>query len=285
MLYIYIDMGKAKSSSSNKKSKSYGIWRAVKKFTGNRYGRGTKQIISKGVPQMIKDVMYLKKMINVEKKQFNNTTTQALGVAQVVGNSSGHQIFDITPTPTIGTSSTTRNGDSIKVVSAYHKFVFYQQANNVNQTRYIIEYFLVKGRANSSPQGLISDIYKPNRMLGIAPSGGVTGTVYDYNSDRLQEGFKNYVLLKRKRFSLAADNYSGLNNTKEIAIKLQFKNYHIKYQTGTNVPDCGQILCVVRADLGNWSDTVASTITNAIVKPVLTGAGFQFDHTWYFVDN
>lgn len=272
----------AKKSSKTAPRRRRSLWGMVKKATGDRYGRGSKQILRKGVPQMIKDVMYLKKMINVEKKQFNNTTSIALGVGQLVGNASGHQIFDITPTPVVGTSSTTRNGDSIKVVSAYHKMVFYQQANNVNTTRYIVEYFLVKGKANASPSGLISDLFRPNRML---QNGAITGTVYDYNSDRVQEGFKNYVLIKRKRFTLGADNYSGLTNTKEVAIKLQFKNYHIRFQQGTNTPDCGQILCVVRADLGNWSGTTASTLTNAIITPTLTGAGFQFDHTWYFVDN
>ena len=272
----------ARKSKVAPRRKRSTVWGAVKKFTGDRYGRGTKQILKKGVPQMVKDVMWLKKMINVEKKQFNNTTTQSLGISQLNANSSGHQIFDITPTPVVGTSSTTRNGDSIKVVSAYHKFVFYQQANTVNTTRYIIEYFLVKGKANASPSGLISDLFKPNRML---QQGAVTGTVYDYNSDRVQEGFKNYVLLKRRRFNLAADNYSGLTNTKEVIIKLQFKNYHIRFQQGTNTPDNGQILCVVRADLGNWNNATASTLSNAIIPGTLTGAGFQFDHTWYFVDN
>lgn len=258
------------------------LWGAVKKVTGDRYGRGAKQILRKGVPQMIKDVMYLKKMINVEKKQFNNTTASALGVAQLNGNSSGHQIVDITPTPVVGTSSTTRNGDSIKVVSAYHKFLFYQQANTVNTTRYIIEYFLVKGKSNASPSGLISDLFRPNRIL---QNGAVTGTIYDYNSDRVQEGFKNYVLLKRKYVTLGSDNYSGLQNTKEVKIKLQFKNYHIKYQTGTNVPDNGQIIMVIRGDLGNYAIATTSTLSNAIQTGTSTGAGVQFDHTWYFVDN
>ena len=89
------------------KKKRTSVIGAIKKFTGNRYGRGSKQLITKGIPRLYKDVMMMKNLFNVEKKQYNNYTSSYIQTGSIDQNSSGHLCIDITPSPAQGITSTT----------------------------------------------------------------------------------------------------------------------------------------------------------------------------------
>lgn len=263
-----------------KKSRS-SLIKKVKTITGNRYGRGSAQLITKGIPQLYKDVMNLKWLLNVEKKQYNNPTSSSIAVGSVSQNASGHVCIDITPNPAIGSTGSTRNGDSIKLLSAYHKFQFFQQTNNSSPMKLIVEYFILKGRPITSAATVISDLFTPNRYI---KAGIVNGDVYDSNSDRQQESYANFKLLARKKITLAPDSNTNQLMIKEMIIKLRLKNHHLRFDPTSSALTAGQIYMVIRADVGN-SAAVASTLTNSIIQGVSSGAGFNFDHTWYYTDN
>jgi len=161
-------------------------WSGVKTLTGNRYGRGTKQIITKGVPQLAKDVLALQKLINVEKKVFELTNT--VNVGQVFANVNGIGIIDVTPNPAEGITYTTRNGRSIKLTGGTMNMQFSEQSAQNIRCRVKIQLIQVIGNPFSSGATMLSELYDVNPLT----------TIIDFNSDRNPNNFRQFKILATK---------------------------------------------------------------------------------------
>ena len=98
--------------------------RMIKKryFKGKGYSRPK-------IGQMVKDVQFLKSIVNAEKhKQVYASTTETNYVGQVNANSSGHWALDVTPNLTQGVGTSNRIGSSIKWHSSNWRFLFKQRS-------------------------------------------------------------------------------------------------------------------------------------------------------------
>lgn len=256
------------------KSLAKKAWKATKRITGNRYGRGYSQIMKKGVPQMVKDINYLKSVINSEKLRltYNTPTPQAFG--QVNGNVTAIHQFDITPNPSQGDGYNNRTGSSIKLHSTNIAFQFSQQASAISGAKFKIYIVQIIG----SPEPLATTA--ANFFIA-----NPFNTVVDINSSRNPDYFKNYKVLRTKTVRLSSDSTTSMTAMKSIRLGLKYKSHHVRWDKNSNtVITAGQIVMFIVADSGNMSGSTVSTL-EVPVKATNTGAFVQYAYDHYYYDN
>jgi hypothetical protein len=246
-------------------------WSAIKTATGNRYGRGRKQIISKGLPQMAKDINNLKALINVEKKYIDATYNQSFG--QVFNNFAGTTILDITPVISQNVNYNGRTGQSVKLTGATIHMQLWQQTAGQNQCKIKFEIYYVKG--TPEPTGThFTQLYDPNPLLGIV----------DYNSDRQPNFYSEYKKIATKYCNFPAEQFAAqTNQSKNMKIHLKL-NHHLRYDKNAIDLKNGQILIVAFAENGNNDPTNVSTL-GVPTKAAATGYNWNMFTRFYYVDN
>jgi len=246
--------------------------KAIKKFTGNRYGRGAKQIISKGMPQMAKDIVMLKNMLNVEKKQAEHTYSANVG--QVSFNSNGALAQDITPIFSPGTGFTQRTGRSVKITGATLHWSFQEQTNQLVRMKIKIYIVKVIGNPFTSGATMILEFLDKNPL----------STQVDYYSDRNPQNFKQFKILGSRSVTMYPDQLTTTGRV--VSSKMHLKlNHHIKYNNDTDGIVDGQIYAVVVCENGNADVANASTIVEIPVRAANTGVQARLYTRFYAVDN
>lgn len=264
-----------------KKSFKRGI-RKASSAVKQRYFKG-KGFKNPQLQTMGKDIMYLKSVLNPEKKTFQITNT-LIPVGQTIGNSNGFYAFDCTPLPAQGTTSVTRNGNSIKLHSSYLRFQVSQQAAVTNPIRIRIRMDLVKG----TPQAVGT---WPSTVLEANPfiSGG---TIYDYNSNNNADYFGTYKTIFQRQYLIKQDSISGGNSITDIKIPLKYfrgKGHHVRFAADGSVSvSDGQLIVFITADNGNASAAVPVTTLFGVpigASAVSTGVTVSWNIIHYFFDN
>lgn len=255
--------------------------RAFKKVRGKLIKRYFKKGYSPKVSRIIKDVSFLKSIVNAEKKRYTtNSLNSPLTVAQVNGNSSGHQYFDATPLPGQGTGYNQRTGNSIKWHSVHFTFQFSHQSSADQANKLTIYLVKTVGRIYSTASNFLSEFMNPNPFISVG------STVWDTNASRVPETYKNFIVLKKKNVFLPADSITGQNLVKTINMGFKFKNHHVRWATDNTTITDGQVWFLVLGMNGNSSPTVASTFGSGVpIKAVNTGAQFNYVQTNYYYDN
>lgn len=225
------------------------------------------------VGRIAKDVMMLKRLVNVEKKRAISTYSGTVG--QVNGAGGGAAIFDITPALTQGDTAGSRNGNVVKVVSMYMQGQFIQQSATLDGCRISIEIWCHKAR--EVPMSLSStgaEIYVPSPFSGQI----------DLVSRRNQDYFSDYVCLRKVAVWVPNDTYGASNQFKNktfnIGVKLQ---RHLRWSDAGTLIN-GQMFLIMRCQHGNASASTAST-ANVAHQGVNTGWKYDLQNTVYFVDN
>lgn len=250
--------------------------KVVRKITGDRYGRGATQLITKGVPQLAKDVLMMKKMLNAEKKRIGVATANT-AFGQLNFNSSAYIASDITPIPAQGITSATRNGASIKLNSAFLKFQVYHQSSTTQPIKFKIMIAKVAGIPESNMNTFFQQCWQPNTFL--------SSTIYDFHSQPNPDYFRSYKIIKSRTVTVPADQITGVNMIKDISIPLKFKNHHIRFSADTTTVSAGQLVMWVVADCGNISSGSSSTVTPIAVSGTSTGLIMNTSFMWYYYDN
>ena len=228
-----------------KKAYNSKVWKGVRKFTGDRYGRFNKKgkTLGYNIPKIIADVKKVATMVNAEKKRIEQNVGQVL-VGQYIGAASGHYLADITPIIPQGITHTTRNGSSIKLHSSVMKFQLAQQANCITTFRIKVQVIKVIG-APITPN--IANILDINPFTNS----------YDINSSRNIDKMIGFRIIKTKYITLKADSVTGEAAKTEFMMAWKHKgDSHIRYEKDTNTVTKGQFLILIVADTG---DTVAQT--------------------------
>lgn len=255
-------------------------WKAVKKITGDRYGRGWKQISTKGIPQMVKDINYLKSAINSEKLRYVIAPgTSPTGIGQINGNAGGHIALDITPTPTQGDGYSNRTGSSVKLHSSNFRFFFTEQSSTMSDLRFKIMVFKVQGNATTAATAF-SEIFNANPFTGIV----------DYNSSRNPDYFKDYKLIKTKYCKIPMNPASlvGQQGVKEVRFGMKYRNHHVRWDKNTAVITSGQLVMFIFCNSGNAGAVPTSAPWNGASIPVqaISTGGLEnhyIEH--YYYDN
>lgn len=233
----------------------------INKFTGDRYGRGGNISISK----IVKDVMMLKSLVNVEKKTQTYTyPTNQASVARLNGTgNSGGFYTTIDPNVTEGVTATQRNGDSYKLISACADMEFRQQDNCINEIRY--KWYIVRVPQNSANE---SDVTLFNKFFITNPFTGVR----DFHSSRDPQYFSSFKIVKSGKGLLIQNSLTGEKSQNQIKIPLKL-GFHQKFATDVSVtPTINSFKLFVVGDTGD--------------KGVpLTGVYMNFTIKYFFTDN
>ena len=259
----------------------------VKKFMrkGKRYAK--KRYLRKGAGyktgvrfnKLIQDVKLIKNSLNTEKKYCDQQ--QVITVGQVNGALGGEHCAHILPTISHGTGGiANRVGNSIKLTGISVKFQVIAQDPlfRVAEGKFRFVVFEPKDQNQTAILSL-QTLYDQNQITGL----------YDYNSERNIEEFKNFRIICNKTFKVPDGNdatgAATLQPTffsRHFALKM---NHHVKYENTGNTQVAGKLLWAVMFDHGNASTTVTSTNTNIPVTQ--TESGYKMNvviKSWY-VDN
>lgn len=258
--------------------------KAIRKVTRQRYGTWR----SPNVGAIAKDVSMLKGMINAEKKRITQSSSAQTQIGQYAWNgtvnSNAYFVLDVTPSPSQGTTLSTRNGASIKLSSSYLQFQFYQQSATQHPMKFRIYLIQVKGGIQT-PATVASQFLQPNKFIALEQSGTA---IYDYNSERHPDYFNQYRVIRKKDVFLMPDATSSMVAIKNVKLPVRYgrgKGHHIRFQGDTGNLANGQLVCLIVADSGNAGGTAGGITTAAPVSAANTGAILQYDFVHYYYDN
>lgn len=263
------------------------------KFVRKRYTAkpgGRKATGGLRVAKMAKDILYLKSVLNPEKKRFEfaTATTNSVGqLNQIAGSySEGRYFYDCTPTPSQGITYSTRNGASIKLHSTMWQFQFVQQASAVSDVKLIVEIFKITGEPYTG-FNFFQERYAVNPFIREVISGAIAG-IRDYNSQLNPDNFMKGTLVARRKVTIKADPTTSAKMITDLKIPIKYnkgQGHHIRFDKDTNNVESGQLYLVIRADRGNIGTVAASNITGVPDVAPATGVDFLWNKVDYYYDN
>lgn len=270
---------RSKGRKTTAASSYYGIAnkyakRAYKKAVKGAYRRYANPA---GLTQLISDVKLLKSMVNAEKKRYT-VTGQNQTVGQINVSSTGYHSLDITPVPQQGTTSITRNGNSIRLHSSYMQFQFIQQSATSTDIKGEIMIVAIAGDNISSVPTYFNQLFLGNPFV-------TGGFCVDYNSSINPDFYKTCKIVARKRFYIKEDQLSSQVIQKSVKLPLKYADHHVRFQAdGNNVPASGQLFMIIRCDAGNCGAS-PSTLTGLVTQVANTGLTVSYNILHYFYDN
>lgn len=262
-------------------------YKKVVRQVAKKVGRAVKRRYFKGkgysnpkIGTMIRDVALLKRMVNAEKKRLEVKSPDGTSypIGQVSGNTSGHFLADFTPNPGQGVGYNQKTGNSIKWVSSYLDFQFVSQSACISGMRMKIQLVKVVGQPFSTVSDVMGKFIEPTAFL-------TGGTVYDINSPRDPDYFKNYKVLATKYVTIKNDDITSEQTYKRVSMGLKLKNHHVRNNDNDPTNSMGQVFLLITADQGNGSITTASTINGVPQSAINTGCFMRFEWTHYYYDN
>lgn len=254
------------------------VYKTASKAINNRY---VKNKPIQNIRNIVSDVNMMKKMLNVEKKHIT-IFRKSQPVGQVNGLISGLNATDITPIIPQGITAETRNGNSVKLVSSYIQFQFFHQANTQAQIKGQIWIFKAAGRFNRIPFDSAAEVWKFNPFIGDGTNNG--SNVIDINSQRNPDFFRDFILVRKKNFTVKMDGITGQQQVSNVNIPLKYKNHHVRYDNNSDIPTAGQIYLFILLDNGNLA-TLVSGCTGIPTTTGLTGLIFNMNCQHYYIDN
>lgn len=261
---------------------------AFKKYV-KRVGRNIaravkKRYVRKGKPnvkRIVKDVAFLKSVLNPEKKRYliNNSSNQPLG--QISGNSNGCLALDVTPIVSVGAGYTQRNGASIRLHSSYMQFQLYHQSSTTSPIRIKFWLFQVMGNPQSPVSSVPASFLSPNPFIYSAN----TVAIYDYNSARNPDFMKQYKLIRSHTCTIQPDSLTSQIIVKDVKFGVKYRNYHTRFSQDSNTVTSGQLVLLITADVGNCSTSTTSTLALVPSTVANTGCSINYNILHYYYDN
>ncbi len=201
---------------------------------------GRMQIYSNAASQLRRDVAMLMQYVNTESKYVDTTSggLQAVGVGYNIALLNGISL---------GTTSTTRTGQSVKCVGC--ELRFHAMINPAATTCNVMRVYLVRDKAANATQPTFTDVY---------PTGTVTPRVVSY--------LDRFTILYQLEFML---NNQGNGGT--LGDYLMAQNWHQEFNTG----NAGTIADITVNSLYlAWQTSVAVNMPD-----------FSYTFRYVFVDN
>ena len=213
--------------------------------------------------KLYNEVRQIKRLVNPEKFRFDVTSSTDLQFAQfTTGGAAGYYATNITPNPTQGDTGNSRQGNSIKLVSAAIDVQIKQDSSTNNDLRF--KWMIVCKPDNGSDTNastMMTQLLEPNLF----------SSVIDYHSNRDPEFFQAYRIIRSGYGILHCDAITGQTSYFQRKILLRL-NHHLKFNSDASaVTTKNKFWLVVLADTGN-------TTLN-------TGGLITWNARWFYVDN
>jgi len=241
------------------------------------------------VGKMAKDIMYLKSVLNPEKKRYENATTTPNLVGQVNGVSGsyteGRYLFDCTPIPLQGVTYNTRNGASIKLHSTMWHFQFVQEASCVSDVKLCVEIFQIMGEPYTGFT-FFNERYLENPFIIDGVSGAKT--IRDLNSQINPDNFMKGKCIAKRIVRIRADQTTGAKMITDLKLPIKYnrgQGHHVRYKKDSIDVESGQLYIVIRADRGNIGTVAISNLSGVPDVAPNTGISMLGNKVDYFYDN
>lgn len=245
-------------------------------------GKLSSSRVVKQVPKLVRDVTRLASMVNAEKKRYVQASSTDNFIAQLNGNSSGHFLLDVTPNISQGVGYNQKTGNSFKWHSFHSDLQFTSQGSCISGIKCRIQLIQIVGQPLTTVSDMMGKYIIQNQFIY---NGASLATIYDSNSPRDPDYFKNYRVLKTKYVYLKNDDITGETAVKQLSLGLKLKNFHVRTNDNDPTLSMGQIVMLVTADRGNLSGGTTSTLSGVPIQGTSTGCTFRFINTSYFYDN
>lgn len=268
------------------------LGQAIKKRYVTRTGKGLR------MGKMVRDVAYLKSVLNPEKKRWGGTVSPSSIIGQVNGNDGGALVIDCSPMPNQSVTTSGRTGASIKLHASNFEIQVTEQASQSARIKFIAEVWHVKGMSTTSAgfggslNTIIRKLYQANPFV----STGST-PVIDYFSSLSPDYAGVAKRVRMFRFSLAPENLVtgvggvAVTGTASYRFGIKYnrgKGHHVRFNgddAGNVGITEGQLILVIRADRGNCSTSTVSTLLGVQDNIVSSGATIRYAINHFYYDN
>lgn len=236
------------------------------------------------VRQMAKDVMYLKSVLNPEKKrQSQNSLADGgnLVVGQVLGNADGAFSMVALPTISTGTGIAARTGSSVKLHSSIWQFNFNQMSSGTNPIKLILEFWMITDKPYDTSSEFFLEKYDVNPFIG-------TPFVRDYNALYDPDNYMKGKCIAKRIITVPGDDLSGQSRQTNLLVPIKYnrgQGHHLRYAGSSDTLSAGQIILTIRANRGNASTAIVSTMTGIMDGAINTGINLQYNAIHYYYDN
>lgn len=225
---------------------------------------------------------------NLEKKSYD-VINYGNDLGQIQGTASGYLTYDITPQPAQGTTGKQRVGDSINLTSLHTALQIYEQGD-ASSGRVKFRYMYVLDTAPCSTDvyttgdsnNPIEKMYNVNGF--IKTFSGAQATVKDISSNRNQEFYSRFRILRSGETSMRPDTITNTSNRlvtakmgykfrKPLPLKLNSSNEALHHR----------VILLIFASSGNVG--LASNLLGG-VPDLAADSGYIFNHesVSYFTD-
>lgn len=192
------------------------------------------------------DAAKLVQLMNVEKKYVD----VVIASNDTPFSQSEFYVSEVAPALAQGITGSSRNGNSVKLVSARMDFQIRGQSASTNELRY--KWMLIcrpNCDASISITQVVTQLLDPN----IFNAG-----FYDYHSMRDPEFFQSYKIVSKGEGKLRADGITGQTGINQFSQNLKL-NHHLKYDSDASVfSQQNRFYIIALADSGtNLSSTGA----------------------------
>lgn len=232
------------------------------------------------VGKIARDVMYLKSLVNSEKKRFSIAVFDQVA-GQIAATSAttavdGFYCADMTPVMGQGVTNSTRNGSSVRVCSINFQCQVKQQSGTLSPKKLKFIWVLNRGITTSTTNFA-------NNYISVNPFNGYR----DFNSSINPDFIKNFTILRQKIVTIPADNLTNQLMIKDFRVGFRFKSgHHIRYDGNTSTVNAGQMFLIVLGDSGNTQATGYTGPNNGLTQVgASTGSLINYVNTLYFYDN
>lgn len=237
------------------------------------------------IAQIARDVSMVKGMLNSEKKNKNYAPASTYTVGQIFSDGtttgSGHTLLDLTNTnhvPSVGVNQEQRTGASIRVCSHILRMQFWHQSGTAGPRT--LHIYIVRTQGDMAM--VVNEFLNSNTF--ISTQGG--GNIYDNNSRRNQDYYKQFRVLARKTLYIKNDDTSGEMVVKNLIIPMKFKTgNHIKFQGNTDTVSNGRTYLFITCNAGNEGTGTPSGYDYIPTKTQFTGINFSYTNDFYYYDN
>lgn len=229
------------------------------------------------VSTLKRKVYQLSSTLKPEKKH-KTVSAAGLLVGQINVNASAYGAYDITPLCASSTTYGGRSGSRIRLVSSYIQMQLFGQGSTTSNIRGRILVFKTS-TPQTSPGTFVANMLNYNSFAG----GGFS--IVDYNSSYNPDFFRDWKLIREKKFMYRPDNITNQNMILSLAVPLKYnkgKGHVIQYNKDSNTLVDGQILMVILLDNGNVG--AVSTLTNVPIIAANTGLNLNYNVEHYYTD-
>lgn len=230
-------------------------------------------------------------MFRAQEKKMAVEYSSTIQVGQVSTNSSGHYVFDATPTTVQGNGYGNRAGDEILVSGVRFKIQAWGQSSFKQNAK--LKFVLFGVRQSSNSTGTTTSVANAFN-LGWLPNpnilSGYAVNVYDFQAQPDARYWnKNYVQLKEIEFDVPPPTYSGEVSSVDCSFGLKFKKpWKVTYDAGGTTAASatyGQLGLAILMDNGNCGGGNNTAFTTQLpIATNSTGVNLTIAEFAYFTD-